>query len=97
MYAGKQVEKAGIWCCYFHRKNKITLSNQSTFPRCDFAGVKCDGPWFLVREIKIKTHEEVHAARNNQRQQQIKMRGRDKDFLRKLKEPKVNKWDFEKW
>lgn len=97
MYAGKEVGKSGMWCCYFHRKNKIKLLAQGTFPRCDFAGVKCEGLWYLIREIKIKTSEEIQTERNHQRQQQDKMRGRDKDFLRKLKPPKINKWDFEKW
>ena len=97
MYAGKQVTKGGIWCCYFHRKNKIKLVSNSIFPRCDFSGIKCEGPWYLVREIKEKTREEVHAARNHQRQQKDKMRGRDKNYFRKLKEHKANKWDFEKW
>lgn len=97
MYAGKQVEKGGIWCCYFHRKNKIKLISGSTLPRCDFRGVKCEGVWFLVKEIKVKTFQEMQAARNHQRQQRDKMRGRDKDFVRKLKEHKINKWDFEKW
>ena len=97
MYAGKEIEKSGIWCCYFHRKNKIKLVAHSTFPPCNFAGVKCEGPWFLVREIKEKTLEEIHAERNHRKQQQNKMRGRDKDYFRKLKEPKINKWDFERW
>ena len=97
MYAGNRVEKSGIWCCYFHRKNKIKLSSQGTFPYCDFAGIKCEGPWFLVKEVKEKSLEEVHKARNEQRQRQIKMRGRDKNYFRKLKEHKFNKWDFEKW
>src|SRR4051812_2538128 len=97
MYAGKQVGKRGVWCCYFHRKNKIKLTCNSTFPRCDFAGVKCEGPWLLLREIKEKTSQEVHQERNDQRQRQNKMRGRDKNYFRKLKEVKVNKWDFEKW
>ena len=97
MYAGKQVEKGGIWCCYFHRKSKIKLPANSSFPRCDFKGIKCDGPWFLVKEIEVKTMQEVHELRNQQRQQQVKMRGRDKNYFRKLKERKINKWDFEKW
>ena len=97
MYAGKYVEKSGIWCCYFHRKNKIKLSAQSTFPCCDFARIKCEGPWFLVREIKEKTSKEVQEARNHQRERQNKMRGRDKNYFRKLKEHKFNQWDFEKW
>ena len=29
-------------------------------------------------------------------EQQNKMLGRDEDYFRKLKVPKVNKWDFEK-
>lgn len=69
----------------------------SIFPRCDFAGLKCEGNWHLLKEIKEKTREEINEQRNRQKQNQNKRKWIDKSFHRKLKEPKYNKWDFDSW
>ena len=91
------VPQGGIYYCLYHLKNKIRLKTGSTFPRCDFAGLNCEGNWHLLREIPEKTREEITAQRNRQKQNQNKRKWINKDFHRKLKEPKFNKWDFGNW
>jgi len=91
------VQKGGIYCCLYHLKNKIRMKAGSTVPRCDFAGLNCEGNWHLLKEIQEKTREEITAQRNRQKQNQNKRKWINKDFQRKLKEPKYNKWDLGNW
>jgi len=97
MEFGKTVEKGGVYCCLYHKKNKIKIKCGSTFPRCDFAGLICLGNWHLLKEVHEKTRAEFDEQRNRQKQRANSRQGRDKEFFRKLDEPKFNKWDFEKW
>lgn len=73
------------------------MKTGSIFPRCDFAGLNCEGNWHLLKEIKEKTRAEIDAQRNTQKQGQNKRKWIEEDFHRKLKEPKYNKWDLDRW
>ena len=97
MESGKVIEKGGIYCCLYHQKNKIKLKSGSALPKCNFAGLNCEGNWHLLKEIHEKTREEIHETRNRQKERQNRRKGIDKDFTRKLNERKFNKWDFAKW
>jgi hypothetical protein len=95
MESGKIVEKGGIYCCLYHQKNKIKIITGTALPRCDFAGVRCEGYWHLLREIKEKTPQESYAG-NNKKRYQYKRTHRDETYPH-LTDKKFNKWDFEKW
>ena len=96
MEAGRKVEKGGEYCCLYHLKRKTRLRIGDTLPRCDFTGLRCEGNWHLLKEIKEKTHEEKMAANDRRREAANRSKDRDKDYHRELKKPKYNKWDFEK-
>ena len=95
MESGKKVEKAGVYCCLYHQKNKIKLKSGSELPQCNFAGLKCSGNWHLLKEKKEKPAQEKYAE-NNKRRYQYK-RSHDDELFPNLSEKKFNKWDFEKW
>lgn len=97
MKKGEEVKIVGQYTCLYHLKNKIKLKAGSKFPECNFAGLNCEGEWHLLKEIKEKTFEEHQELLARRRNSQDKSRRRDKEYHRKLKEPKHNKWDFEKW
>ncbi|CAN5494342.1 hypothetical protein BH11BAC1_BH11BAC1_09840 [soil metagenome] len=97
MESGKIVVKMGVYCCLYHLKNKKKLLMGSVFPRCDFASLNCEGNWHLLKEIHEKTRAEIDEMRNRQKRQQNKRKGIDSTFMRKLKEPKHNRWDLDKW
>ena len=69
----------------------------STFPRCDFAGLNCEGNWHIVKEIREETREEINEHRNRQKHSKDNRKRINKEFQRNLKEPKLNKWDFYPW
>jgi hypothetical protein len=97
MQAGEICGVGGQYCCLYHLKNKIKIKKGSAFPQCNFAGLNCKGEWYILKEIKEKTREEINAERNRRRQLQDRRKWIDVEHQRKLKEPKINKWDFEKW
>ena len=95
--AGENCEIGGDYLCLYHLKNKLRIKIGSTFPRCDFAGIKCEGFWHLKKEIKEKTEEEKKKARDTQRQRQDRRKWADTDAIRERKKPKFNKWDLNSW
>ena len=97
MQQGDTCIKGGQYCCLYHQKRKIKIKTGGTFPRCDHAGLNCEGLWHMLKEIKEKTKEEIFADAERRRYQHYRASGRDRDFIRKTNEPKVNKWDLERW
>lgn len=94
---GDICEIGGDYLCLYHIKNKLRIKIGSTFPRCDFAGIKCEGFWHLKKEIKEKTEEEKKKATDRKRQSQDRRKWADTDSIRERKKPKFNKWDLNTW
>jgi hypothetical protein len=97
MKAGEICKMSGYYLCLYHLKHKIKISKGDTFQRCDFAGLRCEGFWSLKKEVIEKTQEEMIKAYHHKRELQDRRKNFDKETRRKMKEPKFNKWDFEKW
>ena len=97
MGPNRTVQIGGIYCCLYHLKNKKRLPTGGSLPRCDFAGLNCKGNWHLLKEIHVKTRDEINEQSNRQKQSQNKRKGINRDFHRKLNEPKYNQWDLDKW
>ena len=76
---GETCELGGQYCCLYHLKNKLKIRKGSIFPECDFAGVRCEGLWYFLKEIKEKTFEQTKDERERRRKQLD--RGRDKRNL----------------
>jgi len=67
MKAGDICKRTGIYCCGYHQKNKARVFENSEFPRCDYRGLKCEAFWCFIKEIKVKTREEINAELNHRR------------------------------
>jgi hypothetical protein len=67
MKAGDICKRTGIYCCGYHKKNKVRVYEGSTFKRCDYNGLKCEAFWCFLKEIKVKTREELNAEINLRR------------------------------
>lgn len=91
--AGDNCEIGGDCLCLYHLKNKLRIKIGSTFPRCDFAGIKCEGYWHLKKEIKEKTQEEKWAAQNRKRY--APKRNHQMDYL--WKSHIDEKYKFDDW
>jgi hypothetical protein len=100
MRSGTTIEKAGVYKCLFHKKNKQKFYNVGEpFPRCDFAGIKCHGEWFLLKEIREKTLEEKMIAHNRRLESsdKAKARKRIKGWLEQQRQQEEINWWKDRW
>ena len=95
--AGDNCEIGGDYLCLYHLKNKLRIKIGSTFPRCDFAGIKCEGYWHLKKEIKEKTQEEKWEAQNRKRYKPKKRRRGWDEFTKPSIEEKYKFDDWKDW
>ena len=94
--SGDICEIGGHYLCLYHLKNKLTIKIGTSFPRCDFSGIKCEGYWHLKKEIKEKTHEEKQAALNRKRYKPRKRKAWD-EMIKPSIEEKYKFDDWKKW
>ena len=87
-------ETGGHYVCLYHPKNKIKVLLDNSFPPCNFADLNCEGCWHLVKEVKELTLEE---KREKWVQKKYKPKRKLTQEVRKMKLPKYNKDDFERW
>jgi hypothetical protein len=89
MQAGDICTRTGIYCCGYHRKKKMKIAEGSAFNRCDYNGLKCEGFWCFIKEVKVKSHEEIKEANNRKRYRprRSKRQMSEKEFKARLMKP----------
>lgn len=96
--SGDKSETGGLYLCLYHLKNKLKIKTGSTFPRCDFAGLNCEGFWHLKKEIKEKSKEEKEKDYHLKRDKKYWQRGNNTEYREQITAyKKTFKWNLEKW